>query len=93
MKCECDECNGTGRIECPECEGNGYEDRDIGEAKLDEWHPRFEELNSLREDARRVIKQEEALTALNPGREASYKKQLKATLWIINKEADAILKT
>lgn len=92
MKCYCDECGGTGQINCPECEGQGEQEGDIADIKLERNMKHYDDLIECQKDARRVIKQAERLTQINPNRMKSYEAQLSATLFIINAEADKISK-
>jgi hypothetical protein len=48
----------------------------------------YEELNELQKDASRVIRQAARLKELNPARAESYAAQLKATLFVINGQAE-----
>jgi hypothetical protein len=52
----------------------------------------YEELIELQKDARRVIRQAERLKIMNPNRSDSYEAQLKATLFVIDGQADAAAK-
>lgn len=88
MKCECEECEGTGEIECPECEGQGTFEGSIETIYLEKSVNNYEELSELQKDAKRVIRQAAQLKQMNPARAESYDAQLKATLAVINQEAD-----
>ena len=59
---------------------------------LNKTGPHFAELKELQEDAERVIRQATELSKLTPARSDSYAAQLKATLFVINAEADAVAK-
>ena len=50
----------------------------------------YEELKQLQRDASRVIRQAARLKELNPTRADSYQDQLKAALFVINGQAEAV---
>jgi DnaJ-class molecular chaperone len=88
MKIVCEECRGTGTVTCPECDGQGTYEGGIEEITLVSNMHNYEELNELQKDASRVIRQAARLKELNPGRAESYAAQLKATLFVINGQAE-----
>lgn len=89
MKCDCQECNGRGEITCPECDGQGTHERAIEDATLEKTVKNYDELLVIQRDAKRVIRQAAQLKVMNPERAESYDAQLKATLFVINKQAEA----
>jgi DnaJ-class molecular chaperone len=96
MKCECEECRGTGRIECPECNGRGQwarpMDSGIEHLKLERSMHNYEELVELQKDAKRCMKQAAKLSELNPARKDSYAEQLRGCLFVINGQAEKAAK-
>ncbi len=90
MKCSCEECRGDGTITCPECDGQGTVEGSIEIISLRPNLKNFDDLMEVQRDAKRVIRQAERLKSLIPHRSDSYEAQLKATLFVINAEADAI---
>lgn len=89
MKCECDECEGTGTIECPECEGTGGVEGHIDQIPLDKRMRAYDVLLELQEDARRAKVAAARLAAMKPEHAASYEAQLKGTLRELDRMADA----
>lgn len=92
MKCECKTCRGNGEIPCPKCDGAGTYYGDIQSFKLERNMQNYEELIELQKDAKRVIRQAGRLIEMKPDREESYNAQLKATLFVINSQADRAAK-
>ena len=92
MRCVCEECRGDGTITCPECDGVGGINGDIQNITLYRNIKNYNELVEIQKDARRVVKQAERLKIINPRRSESYEAQLKATLLVINAEADKAAK-
>jgi hypothetical protein len=90
MKCQCEECYGTGTITCPDCNGQGEYEGQIENINLVPTMHNYTELKALQGDANRVIRQATRLKELNPARAKSYICQLKATLWNINAQAEAV---
>ena len=95
MRCECEECNGTGKVRCEECDGKGYEDLDdrIHEIGLDgpfTDHADSLELLELAKDAKRIRRQTDELCRLVPARADSYLEQFKAALESIETQARTI---
>jgi hypothetical protein len=92
FKCECESCGGTGEITCPECDGGGTYYGDIETFRLERNMHNYDELLELQKDAKRVIRQSQRLIEMKPDRTASYQAQLKATLSIINSQAERAAK-
>ena len=92
MKCQCEECRGRGTIECPECNGRGEWDGSIENITLEKSMHNYDELLELQRDAKRVIRQAQRLTELNPQRGDSYSEQLKGCLFVINGQAEKAAK-
>jgi hypothetical protein len=92
MKCTCKECNGNGEIPCPECDGQGTYEVSIETITLEKTVKNYDELSEIQKDAKRVIRQAAKLKELNPARGDSYDAQLKATLFVINGQAEAAAK-
>jgi hypothetical protein len=90
MKCQCEECRGEGTITCPDCNGQGEYEGRIENIVLVSTMYNYEELKELQKDASRVIRQAARLKELNPARAESYTCQLKATLYNINAQAEAV---
>lgn len=90
MKCECDRCSGTGQVTCDECDGRGTYVGEIQDMKIERNVRHYDALIEVQKDANRVIRQAARLKELNPSRADSYQKQLTATLFVINAEADRI---
>jgi hypothetical protein len=88
MKCDCDDCNGTGR--CQECGGSGQTETRLERFSVDEKHPRADELNDLKSDALRVLREADTLCQLRPDRTLSYRAQCDNVLAEINRQADKI---
>lgn len=93
MRCQCEECGGDGTITCPECDGEGFQSGDIQNITIRRSVEHYDELIELQCDAKRVIEQAERLKIIKPHRSASYEAQLKATLFVINEQADKLVKT
>lgn len=92
MKCECRECSGSGEIPCLECDGQGTYECSIENITLEKTVKNYDELTEIQKDAKRVIRQAMQLKAMNPARAESYDAQLKATLFVINGQAEAASK-
>lgn len=92
MKCTCQECNGNGEIPCPECDGQGTYEGSIETITLEKTVKNYDELSAIQRDAKRVIRQAAQLKAMKPERSESYDTQLKATLFVINGQAEAAAK-
>ena len=92
MKCECRECRGSGEIPCPECDGQGTYEGSIETITLEKTADNYDELVEIQRDARRVIRQTAQLKAMKPERAESYDAQLRATLFVINGQAEAVAK-
>ncbi len=92
MKCQCEECNGSGTIECPECNGKGEWEGSIENITLEKSMHNYDELLALKRDASRVKRQAERLSEINPARKESYAEQLKGCLFIINGQAEKAAK-
>lgn len=92
MKCNCEECGGTGTIECPECNGVGEWEGNIETIKLEKTMHNYAELKALKQDANRCKRQAERLTEMNPDRKDSYAAQLKGCLFVINGQAEKAAK-
>ena len=90
MKCDCEACQGTGQIECPECDGTGTDETSIVNIKLNKDDPRHDALMEIQTDALRARQQTDALCKMKPHRAGSYHLQLRSTLLILNREADAV---
>lgn len=91
--CDCPECNGTGHVPCPECEGDGhYAYVNLADAVIPKGIKHEDELRRLVQDARRVNNQAKRLTALIPAAAASYERQRTATIFVIESEAEKLLK-
>ena len=91
MKCDCEECGGTGKVRCPECGGSGNYTVGIEHATIDPSHPHCVELNELKKDAKRVMLDADRLEKLRPERANSYRLQMVATLKTINSMANHLL--
>ena len=92
MKTHCDYCGGSGRVACDDCDGQGEREIDIVTMKIDRWSKNYDELIEIQKDAKRVIKQAERLKELRPSRSVSYDEQLRATLFVINAQAEEAAK-
>lgn len=90
MKCECDECEGTGKVACEDCNGTGDIGQSIVDIVLRPGTENYDEIAALKEDAHRVTSQAKELKLLNPARAESYDAQLKATLLSIEKQAEKL---
>jgi hypothetical protein len=90
VKCQCDNCNGSGRVECEECDGVGSVQGGIDAIDISFFrnHENFEELAALKSDVARVNRQAERLILLNPSRAESYQAQLQSTLAEIDRQAE-----
>ena len=93
MKCECEKCNGTGKIECDECDGAGTTEFQIETLIIKKTHPKYAAVIEFQKDAKRAISQASQLKAVNPSRAQSYDEQLAATLFVINKQAEKAMKS
>ena len=89
MKCECEECSGTGQIDCPNCDGTG--ELELDSASLESSDPRFHELKQLERDEARVNKEALRLIEMKPEFASSYSAQLKLALQKIDKAKTALL--
>lgn len=89
MKCDCEECGGTGQIECPECEGTGGVEGHIDQIPLEKRMRAYDVLVELQADARRAKVAAARLAEMKPEYAASYEAQLKTTLREIDRQADA----
>ena len=87
MKCDCQTCNGNGRIVCPECDGAGNSEASIDNIKIPVNHRHRDELLLLRSDAIRINSQARELTKLNPSKADSYTQQAAAALAEVEKQA------
>lgn len=98
MKCKCTRCGGDGVVEitCDDCNGEGTTDFCI--STLDFSNRRelkgndLDFINGLKADALRCKEQAARLKDLNPDYAASYDRQLKSTLTMINGEAEEFFK-
>lgn len=93
MKCDCEECQGTGVIDCPDCEGTGVIEGGIQSAALDPTNPKYKELRALRNDATRAEDNAHRLIELKPEHSESYLKQLKETLQAIEDQWEKVTKS
>lgn len=95
--CECEECEGSGKVTCFACDGAGEHELD-----LDSIYPvdrifghlpaeTVDELEALRQDMRRCRKEAERLAALKPERAASYEAQLEQTLEALAEQAGRLV--
>lgn len=75
-------------VDCNDCDGDGDVEGDISDIKLEPHMHNYSELVELQRDAKRVIKQAAKLCELRPERQESYDAQLRATIWIINQQAE-----
>lgn len=92
MKCYCGNCHGSGEVVCPECDGEGTYEGDIQDVKLERSMENYDDLIEFQKDANRVIKQARRLSEMKPERAESYAAQLRATLFVINAQADRVAK-
>ena len=92
MTCQCNRCDGAKVIECPACLGDGDAFVCISDAELDSSLHHYIELVNLKNDARRVKTEAARLIELVPGRQDSYRSQLRAVLNELNDQADELVK-
>jgi hypothetical protein len=92
MKCECDECRGTGQIDCPDCDGEGYFEFSITESPPAKGCPNYDQLVECYLDAVRARAAARRLSELKPEHAKSYQRQLKETLEKIEAEAEQLRK-
>lgn len=92
MKCNCEECRGSGTVVCPECDGTGGAEESIESVKLSHTMPNYGELLELQKDAQRCIAQANRLCDINPSRRETYIEQLGGCLKTINAQADKVAK-
>jgi len=91
MKCDCDECQGNGKVTCHNCGGSGKAVTCIERMQLYPKMPNFKELSDLKADVSLARTQAERLCALKPHRSESYESQLKAVLKDIDRQAQEII--
>ena len=83
MRCECEECNGTGKVTCSECDGRGDVEIDL-ENPPASTDP---EILQLLKDASYCRLQAGRLCQLNPDRAHIYREQLRDILSDLNKKS------
>lgn len=91
MKCECEECDGTGSVKCQECGGTGKVEVAWINAPIPKNHTHRAELEALKQDVQRVRKQAQELRTLNPSRSGSYSEQEIATIASIERQARRLI--
>ena len=90
--CKCPECKGNGRIVCPECNGTGGNyHATVADIEIPPGHKNANELEALRDDAKRVNDQAKRLASMNPAYSKNYERQRVATLDQITKQAEKLL--
>ena len=97
MRCDCEECGGTGEVPCGGCDGTGRVNRGILGIDIKAiWRlseAQTDELLALQEDGLRCQDQAIRLKQLNPKAAASYDRQLTETLETIDRQANEILES
>ena len=91
MKCDCDECQGTGKVTCHNCGGSGKAVTCIERMKLYPNMPNFNKLSELKADAILARHNAGRLGAMKPHRTEFYERQLKAVLKDIDYQAQEII--
>jgi hypothetical protein len=88
MKCNCEECNGSGSKTCPKCDGQGVFEGSIENMTLQPSMHNYAELVEIKKDASRVKRLAARLAEINPARAESYAAQLETTIFVINRQAE-----
>ena len=92
MKCECEECGGTGKIICHDCAGSGECETTVEDLSLSPKHELFDQIEALKNDLERVNRDCQRLVGLKPVHRDSYESQLREARAEIERIAERLMK-
>lgn len=91
MRCKCEACNGSGRVECEDCAGEGSTEFELLKMHLWTGQTGYAAARECQKAARTVAAQAEELSVIFPRNKHLYEEQAKAILQDLADEAQKAL--